>query len=195
VARDVSCWVSFDQVDSADRLFHVCTHGCVISVKSTIRPRLCMVISRSRYQKTYQSLWVTTLYPLLEVLQMRTVKRCLFLCNSSHKKYFSMQSSHNFTPKRNELIKIPLLFITTVFHRALGSCCSRKMEHSSQSRNTSSSREVQGRGWLNCSLLISLQTWCVKKSRRKVAVDLCSCYLLHDSSQVWQVNLNYHCTR
>jgi hypothetical protein len=45
-------------------------------------------------------------------------QKILFLCNSSH----------NFAAKRNELRYHCCLAITTVFHRALVSCCSRKIE-------------------------------------------------------------------
>jgi hypothetical protein len=58
------------------------------------------------------------------------------------KRYFSCAATLLTTlqpPKRNELSKIPLLFITTVFHRALASCCSRKIEWYSWCRNTISS--------------------------------------------------------
>jgi hypothetical protein len=59
---------------------------------------------------------ISTLYQLLGESQMWTSKDT-----------FLVHYSHNITPKRNEL-KIPLLLIKTVFHRALASCCSRKLE-------------------------------------------------------------------
>ncbi len=46
---------------------------------------------------------------------------------NSQKVPFLMHSAHNFIPKRNEL-RYHWCFITTVFHRALASCCSRKIE-------------------------------------------------------------------
>jgi hypothetical protein len=59
------------------------------------------------------------LYPLLFTWRITNEKfqKILFSCNLSH----------NFTPKSNEL-RLQLLFITIVFHRALASCCSRKIE-------------------------------------------------------------------
>jgi hypothetical protein len=66
------------------------------------------------------------IYHFLEESQMRTLKR-----------YFSQAIL--LTPKRNEL-RLPVLFITTVFHRALASCCSRKIDYYSQCKNTSSLR-------------------------------------------------------
>ncbi len=54
---------------------------------------------------------ISNLYQLLEEIKMRTFKR-YFPC--------TILLSHNFTPKR-KWIKILLLFITIVFHRALAS--------------------------------------------------------------------------
>ncbi len=89
------------------------------------------------YIHTCSVLVISTLYPLLQGVKMRTFK-ILFSCNSSH----------NFTPKRNELRYHCCLsqlyfmgFITTVFRGALAcSCCSRKIEQNLQCRNTSSPR-------------------------------------------------------
>jgi hypothetical protein len=64
---------------------------------------------------------------------MRTFKRYL-----SHA-FFSQPYTEE------KWIKIPLLFMTTVFHRAIACCCSNKMEEYLRHRNTSSLRVSSGK--------------------------------------------------
>jgi hypothetical protein len=86
-------------------------------------------------------------------------QKILFLCNSSH----------NLTPKRNEL-RYDCYLSQLYFHRALASCCSRKIEYYSWCRNTSSSKVSSGkRPQSTSSLPLSCQTWW--KSRRKLAAS------------------------
>jgi hypothetical protein len=59
---------------------------------------------------------ISTLYWFLEESQLWTSKRYV-----SHALFSQLYTLEKW-------IKIPLLFITTVFHRALASCCSRKTE-------------------------------------------------------------------
>jgi hypothetical protein len=58
---------------------------------------------------------ISTLYQLLEEYKWELSKDTFLV------QFFSQLYTYE------KWIKIPLLFITTVFHRALASCCSRKI--------------------------------------------------------------------
>jgi hypothetical protein len=101
---------------------------------------------------------ISNLYQFLEKCKWE-ISKILFSCNYSH----------NFTPEK--WIKIPLLFITNVCHRALASCCSRKREQYSWHRNTSSWRVSSGKRPVD--LPLSLATLLVK-----VQKEFCSSWLV-----------------